>query len=184
MMSGTDPAYPEYRGDENDDDLGMDLVDQVSTDEVSTRRPVNKWVFVAAGLAVILIGVVVLLANLLPKNYVAQVDGAKDKVVVQEDLEDGGQAVLSTSAKADAGSIALTGLPNLDSSERYTVWLVEAESDRPTLLATVEPGEESSTEGFNGVSKIGSVMVTVEPADGSLAPSAEPQAVLETPSDK
>ena len=104
----------------------------------NTRKPLKKWVFVVAGLAVILIGVVILLANLMPKNYVAQVDGAKDKVVVQADLEGGGHAVLGTSAKADAGSIALTALPRIDGSERYTVWLIEAESDRATRLATVD----------------------------------------------
>lgn len=183
-MSGTDPVYPGHRDDENDDDLGMDLVDQVSTDSESTRRPLKKWVFVVAGLAVILIGVVILLANLAPKNYVSQVDGAKDKVVVQADLEGGGHAVLSTSAKADAGSIALTSLPRIDGSERYTVWLIEAESDRATLLSTIDSGAESATEGFNGVSKVGSVMVTVEPAEGSTSPSAEPLAVLDTPAGK
>lgn len=183
-MSGTDPVYPGHRDDENDDDLGMDLVDQVSTDSENTSKPLKKWVFVVAGLAVILIGVVILLANLMPKNYVAQVDGAKDKIVVQADLEGGGHAVLGTSAKADAGSIALTSLPRIDGSERYTVWLIDAESDRATRLATVDSGAESATEGFNGVGKIASVMVTVEPVEGSTTPSTEPLAVLDTPAGK
>ncbi|GAA1495692.1 anti-sigma factor domain-containing protein [Paeniglutamicibacter kerguelensis] len=183
-MSGTDPVYPGHRDDENDDDLGMDLVDQVSTDAENTRRPLKKWVFVVAGLAVILIGVVILLANLMPKNYVAQVDGAKDKVVVQADLEGGGHAVLSTSAKADAGSVALTALPRIDGTERYTVWLIEAESDRATRLATIDAGAESATEGFNGMATVGSVMLTVEPAEGSTSPSTEPLVVLETPAAK
>ena len=183
-MSGTDPMYPGHRDDDNDDDLGMDLVDQVSTDSETTRRPLQKWVFVVAGLAVILIGVVILLANLMPKNYVSQVEGAQDKVVVQADLEGGGHAVLGTSAKADAGSIALTGLPAIDGSERYTVWLIDAESDRATLLSTVESGAQGATEGFNGAATVGSVMVTIEPAEGSSTPSTEPLAVLDTPAAK
>lgn len=180
-MSGTDPAYPEYRGDDNDEDLGMDLVDELSTDVESTRKPVKKWVLLVAGLAVILIGVVMLVVNLVPKNYVAQVDGAKDKVVVQSDVEGGGHAVLGTSAKKDAGSITLSDLPNIEATERYTVWLIDAASDRPTRLATLDAGSKNASEGFNGVSTIGSVMLTVEPSDGSDAPSEEPLVVLETP---
>ncbi len=183
-MSGTDPEHPEYRGDDNDEDLGMDLVDQVSTDAESTRKPLKKWVFVLAGFAVILIGVVILLANLVPKDYVSQVDGAKDKVVVQAEIDNGGHAVLSTSAKADAGSLVLTGLPTLDPTERYTIWLIQAESDRPTRLATIDAGAQGASEGFNGVATVGSVMLTVEPSEGSTSPSDEPLLLLETPAAK
>jgi hypothetical protein len=90
--------------------------------------------------------------------------------------------VLTTSAKADAGMIELTDLPGVDPSETYSVWLIEASTDRPTLLANVVPGEEPVKEGFNGIEKVASVMVSLEPSDGSsTAPSSEPLAVLDLP---
>lgn len=179
-MTGTDPAY---RGDENDDDLGMDLVDQVSTDaESPVRRPLKKWTLVLVGVAVILIGLVAGLVNLIPTNYVSKVERASDQVVVQGELEGGGHAVLKSSAKADAGMIELSGLPAIDPTEDYAVWLIEASTDKPTLLATVKPGDKPAKEGFNGASKLSSVMVSVEPDDGSsTAPSTEPLVVLELP---
>lgn len=179
-MSGTDPAYPEYHGDENDDNLGMDLVDQVSTDAEVTRKPVKKWVLGVSALAIILLGIIILVANLVPKNYVAKVDGAKDKEVVQSELKGGGQAVLSTSAKADAGSLVLTQLPAIDPTERYSIWLIAADTDRPTLLKTVDAGASNASAGFNGVSSIASVMVSLEPAEGSTTPSAEPLLIMDT----
>ncbi|WP_411732138.1 anti-sigma factor domain-containing protein [Paeniglutamicibacter sp.] len=185
-MTGTDPATPGHRGDENDEDLGMDLVDAVSTDaERPARRPLKRWMFVVAALAVIVIGLVAGLVNLLPTNYVSKVERASDQVVVQVDLEGGGHAVLTTSAKADAGMVELTDLPRLDPSETYSVWLIEASTDRPTLLANVATSEEPVQEGFNGVDKIASVMVSLEPSDGSsTAPSTEPLAVLDLPEAK
>ncbi|PQZ95919.1 hypothetical protein CQ018_01065 [Arthrobacter sp. MYb227] len=179
-MSGTDPAYPEYRGDENDENLGMDLVDQVSLDAESTRKPVKKWVLGVAALAIILIGIIILVANLVPKNYVSKVDGAKDKAVVQADLEGGGHAVLSTSAKADAGSVALTQLPAIDPTERYTIWLIAADTDRPTLLKTLDAGSESGTAGFNDIASVASVLISLEPSDGSTTPSSEPLIIMDT----
>ena len=185
-MTGTDPATPAHRGDENEEDLGMDLVDQVSTDaERPARRPLKRWVLVVAGLAVLLIGLIAGLSTLVPTNYVSKVERASDQVVVQAELEGGGNAVLTTSAKADAGMIELSGLPDVGSSETYSVWLIEASTDRPTLLANVVPGEEPAQEGFNGVEKIASVMVSLEPADGSsTAPSSAPLAVLDLPEPK
>lgn len=182
-MTGTDPATPGHRGDENDEDLGMDLVDAVSTDaERPARRPLKKWVLVVAGLAVILIGLIAGLVNLVPTNYVSKVERASDQVVAQAELEGGGHAVLTTSAKADAGMVGLTELPRIDPSETYAVWLIEASTDRPTLLANVVPSEEPVQEGFNGIGKIASVMVSLEPSDGSsTAPSSEPLAVLDLP---
>lgn len=179
-MSGTDPAYPEYRGDENDENLGMDLVDQVSTDAESTRKPVKKWVLGVSALAIILLGIIILVANLVPKDYVSKVEGAKDKVVVQADLNGGGHAVLSTSAKADAGSITLTQLPAIDPTERYSIWLIAADTDRPTLLKTVDAGAAGASAGFNGVSGVASVMVSLEPAQGSTTPSSEPLVIVDT----
>lgn len=183
-MSGTDPAYPEYRGDENDENLGMDLVDQVSTDAENTRKPVKKWVLGVSALAIILLGIIILVANLIPKDYVSKVEGAKDKVVVQADLKGGGQAVLSTSAKADAGSIALSQLPAIDPTERYSIWLIATDTDRPTLLKMLDAGAESANAGFNGVSDIASVMVSLEPAQGSTTPSSEPLVILDTTAGK
>ncbi|MGB9034292.1 MAG: anti-sigma factor [Paeniglutamicibacter sp.] len=185
-MTGTDPAYPAHRGDENDDDLGMDLVDAVSTDaESPARRPLKRWMFVVAALAVVVIGLVAGLVNLIPTNYVSKVERASDQVVAQADLEGGGHAVLKTSAKADAGMIELTGLPAIDPTEDYVVWLIEASTDRPTLLATIAPSDKPVKEGFNGVDQLASVMVSVEPGDGSsTAPSTEPLAVLDLPEAK
>lgn len=182
-MSGTDPAY---RGDENEDDLGMDLVDQVSFDSApSARRPMKKWMFVVAGVAVILIGLVAAILTLIPANDVAKVGRASDQVIAQADLDGGGHAVLTTSAKADAGMIELTDLPALDPSENYAVWLIEDATDRSTLLANVAASQKPLKEGFNGLDKLGSVMVSIEPADGSsTAPSSEPLAVLDLPEAK
>ena len=182
-MTGIDPATPGHRGDENDEDLGMDLVDQVSThSERPARRPLKRWMFVVAALAVVVIGLVAGLVNLLPTDYVSKVERASDQVVAQADLEGGGHAVLTTSAKADAGMVELTDLPRLEASETYAVWLIEASTDRPTLLANVLPDEQPIQEGFNGVGNIASVMVSLEPADGSSsAPSTEPLAVLDLP---
>jgi hypothetical protein len=43
LMTGIDPATPGHRGDENDEDLGMDLVDQVSTHaDRPARRPLRR----------------------------------------------------------------------------------------------------------------------------------------------
>lgn len=183
-MSGTDPAYPEYRGEDNDENLGMDLVDQVSTDAETTRKPVKKWILGVSALAIILLGIIILVANIVPKNYVSKVEGAKDKVVVQADLEGGGHAVLSTSAKADAGSVDLTQLPAIDPTERYTVWLIAADTDRPTRLKTLDAGAEGGTAGFNGLTTIASVMISLEPADGSNTPSSEPLVILDTTESK
>ena len=183
-MSGTDPAYPEYHGDENDENLGMDLVDQVSTDAESTRKPVKKWVLGVSALAIILLGIIILVANLVPKDYVSKVEGAKDKVEVQAELKGGGHAVLSTSAKANAGSIALTQLPAIDPTERYSIWLIAADTDRPTLLKVLDAGAESASAGFNGVSDIASVMVSLEPAQGSTTPSSEPLVIVDTATGK
>ncbi|MDO5745011.1 MAG: anti-sigma factor [Micrococcaceae bacterium] len=182
-MSGTDPAH---RGDENEDDLGMDLVDQVSFDsEAPARRPIKKWMFVVAGLAVVLIGLVAALLTLIPSNDVAKVERASDQVVAQGDLEGGGHAVLTTSAKADAGMIELSDLPALDPAENYAVWLIEDSTDRATFLAGVTPGEKPVKEGFNGIEKLGSVMVSLEPSDGSsTAPSTEPLIVLDVSAEK
>ncbi|WP_039967612.1 hypothetical protein, partial [Solibacillus isronensis] len=75
-MTGTDPAH---RGDENDEDLGMDLVDAVSTEaEVPARRPLKKWMFLVAALAVVAIGLIAGLVNLIPTDYAAKVDRASD----------------------------------------------------------------------------------------------------------
>lgn len=182
-MTGTDPAH---RGDENDEDLGMDLVDAVSTEaEVPARRPLKKWMFLVAALAVVAIGVIAGLVNLIPTDYAAKADRASDQVVVEAKVEGGGHAVLTTSEKADAGKIELTSLPTIDPTETYAVWLIEASTDRPTLLANVTPGEKPIVEGFSGVKSLAFVMVSVEPGDGSsTGPSDEPLAVLELPEAK
>jgi hypothetical protein len=185
-MTGTDPVYPGHRGDENDENLGMDLVDQVATEnDVPTRRPLKKWVLVVAGLAVLVIGVIAIVVNLLPTDYVSKVEGASDQVVVQAEVKGGGHAALTTSTKVDAGTLELTDMPVLDPSKTYTLWLIEVDTDRPTRLADVPSDGAAAKEGFTGLEKVASVMVSVESSDAtSTTPSSEPLAVLDLPEAK
>lgn len=173
-MSGTDPLHP---GDafEPEEDLGMDLVDQVAEHgEPSRPRPLKKWMLVVAALVVVLIGGAILLTALIPKDLASITSGAKDKVEQSLPVEGGGTATLLTSKSKDTGSLTLAELPVLPENESYVLWLTDAKSDAPSELGSVPANAQGTTEGFKGLENIGTVILTVEPAEGSATPSTEP----------
>lgn len=174
-MSGTDPLDTAGDAFESDEDLGLDLVDQVTEHRDDSRpRPLKKWMLVVAALAVVLIGGAILLVNLLPKDFVAITAGAKDKVEQTQPVEGGGTATLTTSDSKDTGSVMITELPVLPENESYVLWLTDAASDAPSVLADIPAKGQGTTAGFKGNSSIGTVILTVEPAEGTQTPSAEP----------
>ncbi|GAA4370177.1 anti-sigma factor [Paeniglutamicibacter cryotolerans] len=183
-MSGTDPFHA---GDayEPDEDLGMDLVDQVAEHGDGSRpRPLKKWMLVVAALAIVLIGGAILLTNLLPKDFTSMTEGAKDKAEQSQPVEGGGTATLMTSAAKDTGTVTLAGLPVLPNNESYVLWLTDAKTDAPSVLTEIPSAGQGATAGFKGNSAIGTVILTVEPAEGSQTPSAEPLVTFELNDDQ
>lgn len=179
-MSGTDPLHGAGDAFEPDEDLGMDLVDQVAEHgDGSRQRPLKKWMLVVAALAVVLIGGAILLTNLLPKDFTSMTEGAKDKVEQTQPVEGGGTATLLTSASKDTGTVTLAELPVLPDNESYVLWLTDAKSDVPSVLASIPANGHGTTAGFKGNATIGTAILTVEPAEGSQTPSAEPLVTFE-----
>jgi Anti-sigma-K factor rskA, C-terminal len=143
----------------------------VQLDERRRRR----WSPIAAAVAaaaVLVIGGVVLVANeaSAPDGVAAVVDAADAQ---QRTLngELAGTLTVVYSESEDAIVVEGDGLPTLDSSQTYQLWLVD---DGGAVSAGVFRPDEAGTveERFDGVDPTGFVLgVTAEPAGGSESPT-------------
>ncbi|MET1036524.1 MAG: anti-sigma factor [Arthrobacter sp.] len=182
-MRQSDPGAARPSGHERqDDDLGLDLVDEVAVHRPARRvAPVKKWMLVAAAALVVVAGAVSLFAAFAPRDLASEVAGAGDRIERAVPIDGGGTATLAVAASRDAGAIALTSLPEPPADTAYQVWLVSSGSGGLSSLEVLEPGATDGSSGFSGLADVQAVTVTLEPSGGSEKPSSDPLVSVDLP---
>ncbi|GAB3658413.1 hypothetical protein GCM10027591_12190 [Zhihengliuella somnathii] len=176
---------PGRRADEETDaaeDLGLDLVDEVSTSRRRLRSaPIKRVALIAIAAVVLVVGVVAVVFTLMPRDVVSEVRDAGDTVSTSADYE-GGSATVSVSDELNAGALEVSGLPAPRAGTEYRAWVVDAAAGSHSPLEAIEPETTDGAVGFTGASEIVSIDVTVEPiAEDSDVPTSEPVLSIELP---
>lgn len=143
----------------------------ISLDERRGRRRFAPLVAAAAAVIVMIVGAAVIVSS--------GDDAGSDQVAAVVDASDASTSILTGeldllvtfAASADAIVVEGDGLPALDDSETYQLWLVDA--DGATSVGVFRPDDDGTvTVRFDGVDPTGFVLgVTEEPAGGSASPT-------------
>lgn len=153
------------------DDLGLELVDDLVQHRSSPRpAPVKKWMLLAVAAVVVVIGVIALIAALMPRDIAGEVKHASDVTEQTAQVSGGGEAVLRLSAAKNAGSISLRDLAGAPQGETYQIWVEATGGGSASSLKVLDPQDTQATAGFQSLGDIDSVLVTTEPEGGSSEP--------------
>lgn len=164
------------------EDLGLDLVDEVSTSRRRRRSaPVKRMALIAIAAVVLVVGVAAVVFTLMPRDVVSEVRDAEDTVATSADYE-GGSATVSVSPELNAGALEVAGLPAPEGGTAYRAWVVDAATGSHSPLEAIQPETTDGAVGFTGASDIVSIDVTVEPiSETSDVPTSEPVLSIELP---
>lgn len=106
-------SHSQHRDEPQDEDLGLDLVDQVASSSRAERnsRP-KRWILGVVGVVIVAVLALVVFSLLNGGPKASKAAKADDAVIQTIQLKNGGQAVLSSSASEDAIGVDLTSLPS------------------------------------------------------------------------
>jgi hypothetical protein len=165
----------------NDELHGLDLLDDVADEETSRlRRGPARWLFVVAGLVVLVLAIVGITsltsdpaANHANTSLAKEVREAKDAKAMSAEAS-GGRINLVYSASKDAYAVQLEGLPAAPNNMEYQVAVTTNSLGQTMDIAGLlgrEPGD--TWFGYQGLKDIVSVHVTQVAAGGEQSPGED-----------
>ncbi len=167
---------------EGPDELhGLDLLDDVADEETSRlRRGPARWLFVLAGLVVLVLAIVGITsltsdpaANRANTSLAQEVRSAKDAKTMSVEAPTG-RINLVYSASKDAYAVQLEGLPAAKNNMEYQVAVTTNSLGQTMDIAGLlgrEPGD--TWFGYQGLKDVVSVHVTEVATGGEAAPGAD-----------
>lgn len=107
------------------------------------------------------------------QEELARILGAPDAKSKTQTLDDGATITLSYSAAEGLMAVSTSGMPELSSDKGYELWLISADGAVPAGMLTGSDanGMIMVSDPMQGITHFG---ITVEPATGSPAPTADP----------
>ena len=172
-------SHSQHRDEPQEENLGLDLVSEVSTtSRVSRESKPKRWILVAVGLAIIVVLAIVTVSLLNGGTKASKASSASDAVIQTVKLNGGGEARLSSSKANDAIGVELSGLPPVSDSEQYVAWAVHEAGSVSVVVAT--PGEDASA-GLTPAEDVIAIHITVEGSKIPSAPSDIAEASIDLP---
>lgn len=113
-------------------------------------------------------------AELADAQEVMEVVSQPDMQVVDLDSPAGTQARLLHGADGDRAALVLDGLEDLSDDEAYQLWVMHGETPSPDRVFRPNEDGRAIVSVENDVGDADAVAVTVEPREGSDAPTTEP----------
>ncbi len=169
----------QHREDPQDENLGLDLVSQVSsTSRAESASKPKRWIFGIIGAVIVVVLALVGFTLLNSGNKASIASGADDAVTQTVALQHGGEAVLSTSKANNAIGVKITGLPPLDDSQEYVVWAVHEETGASVVASS---SGEDIDDGVTPADDVLAIHITIEDTPVPQAPSEDTEASVDLP---
>lgn len=163
------------------DDFGLDLVDELSEHpEEPANRPVKKWMLVAGMLAILVVGGIVLLTLLTPKDSSGKIVDASDAQTSTEDITNGGSANIVISESEDGIAVQALDLPVAPEGFDYQ-WSATASDGSIRLLDALEDDKTDKWVSVHDLARLDDLTLSLETDGGLDVPEGEPLVVIATP---
>jgi len=174
-------SHSQHRDEPQDEDLGLDLVDQVASSSRAERSSKPKrWILGVVGVVIVAVLALVVFSLLNGGPKASKAAKADDAVTQTIQLKNGGQAVLSSSESEDAIGVELTSLPGLADGQQYVVWAVHEETGVSVVASST--GDDVDA-GLTPASDVLAIHITVEGSAIPSAPSEDTEASVDLPLD-
>ncbi|MFJ2620543.1 anti-sigma factor [Glutamicibacter sp. NPDC087344] len=174
-------SHSQHHDEPQDEDLGLDLVDQVaSSSRAETTSKPKRWIIGVVGVVIVVVLALVIFSLLNGGTKASKAAKADDAVTQTIELKNGGQAILSSSKTEDAIGVELSGLPALEDGQQYVVWAVHDETGASVIASSTGDDEDA---GLSPANDVLAIHITVEGSSIPSAPSEETEASVDLPLD-
>jgi hypothetical protein len=174
-----------HQGDENNEnsqeDFGLDLVDELTEhSEHPANRPVKKWMLVAGMLAILIVGAIVLISVMSPKDTTTDVVNAKDAQTSTQEISGGGIVNVVISQSADGIAVQATDLPPAPEGFDYQ-WYTTAKDGSIRRVAVLKDDNTGQWVAVSDLDRVDDLTLSLETDEGLDVPEGEPIAIVDTP---
>lgn len=173
--------------DASHEDLGLSLVDDVAAESPASRRGPARWLFVVAGLVLIVLIVVGVSslnrvsapATVAAETVAQQVISASDvRKLEAASTEQAGTFRVDVSASQDAYAVQLDGFPEAPEGLEYQLSISDRR-DNFVQVALLGAKPDGKWSGYRGAKDVTALHLTVVDEGGEAAPSRDDVATIE-----
>lgn len=163
------------------DDLGLDLVDELTQPSKDpSTRPVKKWMLVAGMLAILIIGAIVLFSVMTPKDITTDIVNAKDAQTSTQDVTGGGKVHVVVSKAQDGIVVQAIDLPTAPDGFDYQ-WSTTAKDGSIRRVAVLKDDKTDQWVGVKDLAIVDDLTLSLETDGGLDVPEGEPIAIVNAP---